>query len=115
MSYTKRELELKAQGLCMKCGAKVDNPSLFVKCKSCRDEFTRYIHERQALKEALAEPEPSPEYKRRQMELAAQKAIRTEKFKLQIEKCSGCAWVRIEGNVIFCPFMEGICERGHYV
>ena len=115
MSYTKQQWELKQQGLCIECGARVDRPSTYVRCPDCRTRFTEYMKERRALKEALAEPESSPQYKRKQAELAAQKAIKAEKYKLQIKKCSSCGWKRIEGNIIFCPFMEGICERGHYV
>lgn len=115
MSYTKQQWELKQQGLCIECGARVDKPSAYVRCPECRTRFTEYMKERRALKEALAEPEHSPEYKRKQAELAREKAIRAEKLKYRIEKCSSCGWGRVEGNTIFCPFMEGICERGHYV
>ena len=108
MSYNKEQWARRQQGLCVKCGAKVDRPDYYAKCEDCRISFAEYMRERRALRNALAE-------KAGQAKLDSERAIAAGHLKLQIEKCSSCGWKKIEDNVLFCPFMAGVCAKGAYL
>lgn len=109
----------RAQGLCQTCGAAVDHPEKFVRCKACRDQRSEYTRMYNRLKQEIesgAPPAltPNQAYVRRRMQEEAQQAIAAEKFKRKIQKCKNCEWARIDGSIIFCPFMDGICQKGEY-
>lgn len=109
----------RAAGLCQTCGAMLDFPEKFIRCKACRDQRSEYARLYNRLKQELEDgtpPEltPNQAYVRRKMKEEAQQAISAEKLKRKIQKCKSCEWVRIEGNILFCPFMEGICQKGEY-
>lgn len=100
------------------CGGEIDNPGMYYNCKKCRTIKTEKARERNRI---LQEREKSPAvltpnelWAREKMRREAEKALRAEKLRLQIEKCSACEWGRIEENTIFCPFMWGICQKGVY-
>lgn len=121
---TKRERERRARNLCLDCGVPLETQGKrrYVKCPSCRAKQTeasrpyRYLHKNKLLEGIGPEPSPTPNelWAREKMRREAEKALKAEKLRLQIEKCSECEWGRIEENTIFCPFMQGICQKGVY-
>lgn len=85
----------RSAGLCVDCGASVELPDKYIRCKKCRDFYAR---KSQARKGHIRSLKPNLEGEHVVLERSAR-------------NCSGCVWrANIEGT-IFCPFPEGVCMR----
>ena len=113
-NYSKVQLERRERGVCMDCGGVLEAPGKFVKCRICRMRSTDKTREYRMnqRKEALqAKPTPNQIWAKKKMQMEAEKAIATAKYRKQIEKCVYCEWAKIEDDIVYCPFMKGICMK----
>ena len=112
------ERERREKGLCQMCGGTIDSPGPYYNCKKCRTIVTEKSRERKRILQEReknpAGPSPNELWAREKMRREAEQAIQAERFKQKIQKCLTCEWARIDGNIIFCPFAQGICQKGDY-
>lgn len=109
--------EFRSLGLCQDCGGPLDQPETFVRCKDCRETRSQYIRAYNALQKEISREHAiavSTAMRKHLRNRDAEIAIEQEKLKLRIQKCKKCEWAKIEDTIIFCPFMDGICQKGVY-
>lgn len=104
-------------GLCQDCGGPLDQPGKFIRCKDCRKTRSEYVCAYNALKREIAREQALAVSEAMRNKLKSRDAeieIEQEKLKMRIQKCVKCEWAKIEDSIIFCPFMDGICQKGVY-
>ena len=101
--------ERKALGVCVSCGGMLDFPGVYVNCADCRQKSTAASKQWRA---ESAQRAKENEAERRQMEEKIRSEIAKDAQMRQVAICACCEWVKWAGHVLYCPFMEGICEKG---
>lgn len=106
--------ERRAKGLCVDCGAKVDEYWKYVRCKACRDyhtEASRNWRKKHPKPVLTLKEQAALEAANREKNAAARKMIEDAKINRKANKCLKCEWASITGSKVMCIFPEGSCMK----
>ena len=106
--------ERRAQGICVKCCAPVEESWKYTYCKACRakrNEYQRQYRGEHPKPVLTLKQQAELEAANRAMNAAARKMIEDAKINRKANKCLKCEWGSITASTVLCPFPEGSCMK----